>query len=288
MKKAKKIIVYSVLAVAVAFAAVVAGFFSGNVIAFKLRRQPDYDFDVKAFTESITDVSYKKGESPADRVASDAFIIASHLLNQKPKYHIIGKGLVDTGLGRLGTMQLWGNAKKQNDEIETSIVAWNKVIGKYQVGLGYTYDLKTELIDFSYGKSYSDGSVTWGEPEKITVDDYEKEWGLHPSNFFTYTISSKTALRNDYPTTTVKNGETLYNYSLLLDTQTSVANYAKQLKKMSGLDNYPVFSYIQFNFTLDQNFTLRSVTINEKYSIYIYGVLVKCDANISYDFNYSL
>ena len=286
MMRFKKILKYSVTTLLIIVLGGTIGFFSGNFIAFKIQKKPNYNFDVEAYTESILDIDFNENETPDLRSASDAFIIATHILNTKDYYKIIGNGIMDTGLGKLGSMKLWGNAEKIDNQIHTSIVAYNKVISKYQVGLRYDYDLLTARIDFYYGKSYSDGSADWDIPENISVDEYINEWGLHPSNFFTYTISSKTAVRNDLPTISYENGEKLYHYSLLLDTRTSVANYATQLKKMSQLNNYPIFSYIQFDFTLNENFDLQNVYINEKYNIYIFGVLVKCEANITYDFIY--
>ena len=286
MTKKKKIILSCFLVAVLLVTGTVSGFFIGNLIAFRVGKKVDYGFDVKAYTETISDIKYLNSDTPSNRSASDAFIIATHVLNQKKYYNIKGDGLVNTGLGKIGSLKLWGSAEKENGQIHTSIIAWNKLIGKYQVGLKYDYDIQNDSIDFYYGKSKSDGSAVWKNPTNISSSDYVSEWGLEPTNFFTYTISSKTALNNSYATPVFENGQKLYSYSLSLDPVYSVANYATQLKKMSGLDNYPVFSFCYFNFVVDESFSLKEVTIHEKYSVYMYGVNVTCDANIKYDFIY--
>lgn len=286
MKRTTRIILAVFLAIGTAFAAGVSGFFIGNVISFRMKRKTNYNFDVLAYTETIEDIDYKATDSPATKTGSDAFIIASHLLDQREYYKIHGDGLVNTGFGKLGTLKLWGNALKENNQIHTSIVAWTKLISKYQVGLKYDYDLEKDLINFYYGKSHSDGSVTWGKPEYITSSEYIKEWGLAPTNFFTYTISSKTTLVNEGPSVIYEGGKKLYRFSLSLSPVYAVSNYAKQLKKMSGGAGYPAFSFCYFTFDVDEDFTLRGVSIHENYSVYLYGVNVKCDANIKYTFEY--
>ena len=274
------------LVLGVSISAVVAGFFVGNAISFSLRKKPNYNFDVSAYTESISDLAYSQKDLPTDRVGTDAFIIASHLLSCKKYYNISGSGVVETGFGNIGSLYIWGNAKKENGTIHTSLVTYNKMMKKYQVGLMYDFDIANDKLVFYYGTGHSDGSATWKEPETLTSAEYKKEWGLSPDSFFTYTISSKTATTNEKPKTKILNGEKLYEYKIILDNELAVSNYAKQIKKMSELDNYPVFSLIEFSFVVNDAFEIKSVSIHERYSVYLYGMLANCDGNLSYTFEY--
>lgn len=286
MKKSRKILFTILLVFGVVAVAGVTGFFAGNIISFKLRSRPNYNFDASAYTETIDDIKYSPSDKPAQRTASEAFIIAVHKLNERKFYDISGYGVVDTGMGRFGKLYVWGKARKQEGEINTSIVAYNRIIEKYQVGLRYDYRIEKDEIDFYWGESSSDGSCDWEKPELINRKQYIAEWGLDPTNFFPYTISSKTAIKNSSAYEFESDGKKLYRFSLKLDCRLAVSNYARQLKKMSGLNNYPDFEYVYFDFVVDNNFNLVSVNIKERYSVFIYGVLVHCEGKNEYSFVY--
>lgn len=81
-------------------------------------------------------------------------------------YSISGIGNVETGYGTIGGLKLWGHAEKNKDKIHTYILAWNQFFSSYRVGLKYDYDLKSELIDFFWGKTKSNGTAEWDSPKQ--------------------------------------------------------------------------------------------------------------------------
>lgn len=280
----KKIVLFSsILLVAIVIGTVIGNSFITHInnTAFLKYNNEDYKDLPGDFTTLTT-------TAPESLLALEAYRIATAKLNNLEFYNILGSGVVKVENGFLGELKLWGSAKKSNGVIDTSIVSYNQILTQYRVGLSYKYYIAEQAIDFCFGKSYFDGAVDWDKPNRITPEEYIKEWGLEPTEFFTYTISSKTVMQNSEATTFVdENGKTLLKFSMKLDPLTSTINYKTQLKKMSKLNNAPIFKYVYFNFIIDDNFNLRNVEIEEAWSVYFHGPILNCKSKIAYDFSYS-
>lgn len=264
------------------------GAFAGSSLFFQIQNKKVKNTNSNAFIQTFHEMNYVSGEKPDGRSASDAFIIASHLLEQMDYYSINGIGNVSTNYGSIGSLKLWGHAEKKQNKIHTNILAYNQFFKSYRVGLKYDYDISTALIDFFWGETKADGTATWNEPEQITKNDYIEEWGMSPSNFFTYIISNKTALSNSGAVTFFESGKMFYKFSISLDPDTAATNYAKQLKKMSNSSTTPIFESIQFDFVLDSDFIFKTVSIKENYFASVAGLAVDCNSQIEYIFNYNI
>lgn len=280
----KKVILLS----SILLVAIVVGTVIGNSFITRMNNDVLSQYNIEDYKEAPGDLSSLTINSPDKLLALGAYTAATSKLNELDFYNIVGSGIVKVENGFLGELKLWGNAKKSNGMIETSIVSFNQILTQYRVGLSYTYDIAAQSIDFRYGKSYSDGSVDWDKSKLITPPEYTAEWGLEPNEFFTYTISSKTVTKNSEATKFVdENGETLFRFSLTLNPTTSTINYKNQLKKMSKLNNAPTFKYVIFDFVIDADFRLRLVEIEEAWSVYFHGPILNCKSKIAYDFSYS-
>lgn len=276
----------SIFILSVLLSSILIGLFVGNSFVANFRNKIDSNYNIADYQEALSEFDFSNITSPNETLASKAYIYATHLLNQKDYYHIFGDGTVKIENGFLGELKLWGNAEKSKNTINTSIIAYNNILSSYRVGLKYDYDIESDLIDFYYGKSSSDGSAVWGKPENITSAEYFEEWGLAPSEFFTYTISRMTAMTNSKPIAFEdENGETLYRFEMYLDPITSTINYKKQLHKMSGLSTPPTFKEVNFCFVVDKNYEFRLVEIEEIWNVY-FGFLLNCKSTISYNFKY--
>ena len=79
------------------------------------------------------------------------------------------------------------------------------------------------------------------------------------TNPIDYVVSNKT-IHSSYggdATNTgfgTRNLDGTYTFKLKLNVDQSVMNYVKQMKHMSELGNYPIFSTIELEFTLDSEF----------------------------------
>lgn len=286
MKSKSRVVKKSIFVFSILLSSILIGLFIGNSFVVNLRNKLESSYNIADFQENLSEFDFSNITSPDTTLASRAYIYATNLLSQKSCYRIYGDGVVKIENGFLGELKLWGNAEKNDDLIKTSIVAYNHLLANYRIGLKYDYNINNDLIDFYYGKSNSDGSAVWGKPESITSEEYFEEWGLAPSEFFTYTISGLTALTNSKPTTFVdENGETLYRFEMHLDPITSTINYKKQLHKMSGLSTPPTFKEIKFCFVVDKDYEFRLVEIEEIWNVY-FGFMLNCKSTISYNFAY--
>ena len=126
---------------------------------------------------------------------------------------------------------------------------------------------------------------------KLDYDAVRAQYGTDPTNPIAYVISNKT-IHSSYaenPELTGRgtpNGGGTYTFTLKLNTDQSVMNYVKQMKYMSELGNYPIFSSISLEFTLDSEFRFVELVSRESYTVYYFGVPAKCVGELYQTFTY--
>ncbi len=147
----------------------------------------------------------------------------------------------------------------------------------YQTGNDVTLHTST---DVDVNSDYYPTSASWGDSSSMTSDEYAADWGwdlTHFGNYFfgTYTIDGETKStiiteeEDCYEGTSVssasQNDDGTYTVFINLDTVGGVANYKKQMKTLSSLDDEPTFYYSLITYTLDAQLNPISASIHEYY-----------------------
>lgn len=130
---------------------------------------------------------------------------------------------------------------------------------------------QNEEVKTYKGKNIEVEKATYDEDNFIeyTIDDYSSLWGKPLSRPNIYVISSDSVLSSDINLT-----DDNYIVNLELDPEKSVVKYVKQMKVVSGLSDYPVFSNVNLTFTLDKELNLLKINTSEKYEVNKLGVHV--------------
>ena len=140
---------------------------------------------------------------------------------------------------------------------------------------------------------YSSSNITNGGKDAVWNDyqDYSNESyialaGSTPDGIQSYIISDKTIIDQSEVVYDEESG--YYTFTVDLDPITSVLRYVRQVQQTSGLSSLPTFSSVSQTITIDENWNLISISIEEKYSV-IYGVSASCSGNLTsyYDFGMS-
>ena len=138
--------------------------------------------------------------------------------------------------------------------------------------------------------------TSWPAPKELSVEDYQKEWGVIPAWISPYVICSETVFEASTFKKETKDGVDLFSATLTLKTKynspssdenrlMAYARYVKQISAMSGVTVTDVES-CKITFTIDSTYKLRHVDIEETYNVR-YGVIpVTCPSKLSQEYNY--
>lgn len=107
-------------------------------------------------------------------------------------------------------------------------------------------------IDANYDKSNLKG---------FKHDDYSEEYGKTINEVFIYLIANETLKESSYEK--LENG---YRVSMTLDPDLSTYFYKHQMKNISNLDKFPIFEYVTIKYEVSKDFTLRKLSVDEKYT----------------------
>ncbi len=139
-------------------------------------------------------------------------------------------------------------------------------------------------------------STNWGTPKELSVEEYQKDWGVIPAWISPYVICSETVFEATPFKSETKDGLNLFTATLTLKTKynspssdenrlMAYARYVKQISAMSGVTVTDVES-CKITFTIDSTYKLRHVDIEETYNVR-YGVIpVTCPSKLSQEYNY--
>ena len=136
-----------------------------------------------------------------------------------------------------------------------------------------------------YDRMYQEGETTscyWGqsleysknEKKEYSNSDYADLMGRNVSDCMIYVISSKTTITKEETAkklsgkgaSKIQKEGNGYTVDLELNPQKAVVNYVKQMKNISGLKDYPAFSYCHLTFHLSEDLMPIDFTSYEKYN----------------------
>ena len=151
--------------------------------------------------------------------------------------------------------------KNGNDYFEESLSKSSMVaVAKrmYQTNIGGN----VKVYDGSIPSSDVEKGIFTNTYSDMTSDEYKSYLGRTLDTMFIYAISEKTVL--EQTTTKLDNGD--YQLYVSLSPNTSTIDYQTQMKNISNLDQRPVFDEVKLTYVVDQNFMLKSLSVNETYT----------------------
>lgn len=123
---------------------------------------------------------------------------------------------------------------------------------------------KDNLIKTYDGSDIDVETANWNEEdaESLSLEKHEEKWGKTLNRPNIYIISSKTVLE----TSKIEKRDSGYVVSLNLHPQYSVLRYVRQMVSISPITN-PVFESITLTMNLNKNLDLKSMVVDEKYTV---------------------
>lgn len=231
-------------------------------------------------------IAQANGLTPADVTPADNFILAAHNLSFASSYIVDGSGFVNATAFGVPAKQSIQSRKKYNGSYYTfeSISPSNfKKLGLPDIVLCDKYD-GSNMLSLYTSSDLTPEYGDWSLSEKMSVENYELQNGSLPNELTPYIISAKTVSSETNTKESIEYNEAdgTYTFTMSLDKQTSVINYSKQVRRTGGLSGYPEFEYVNFTVTIDENWNLKSFTIQEKYYALKMGAKANCNGVLNY------
>ena len=260
--------------------AVFFGYFSGNFYVANVLNKVDYS----AFSESslrddgasVYSQIITSGRTPDRCSAVELFVAGEYLLGQQNAYRAEVKGEVQPkGISIARTQSVWGYKSKNGSVFEVENVSKGmQSVAEYSI-----YNADSGLAEIYATSKITNTSAEYpSTPTSVmTYEEYRKEYGVSPeSPCVPYIVSSKTVVSGTESVTS--RGDGTYQISFALATDSSVINYIKQVKHMSGLKDYPTFRSIIVTAIIDSDLRLSYIRYDESYTVVYFGVMATCVA----------
>lgn len=257
--------------------AVFFGYFAGNFYVANVLNKVDYS----AFSESslrddgasVYSQIISSGRTPDRCSAVELFVAGEYLLGQQNAYRAEVRGEVQPSIG--STQSVWGYKSKNGSVFEVENVSKGMLsVAEYSI-----YNADSGLAEIYAASKITNTSAEYPTtPTSVmTYEEYRKEYGASPeSPCVPYIVSSKTVVSGTESVTS--RGDGTYQISFALATDSSVINYIKQVKHMSGLKDYPTFRSIIVTAIIDSDLRLSYIRYDESYTVVYFGVMATCVA----------
>lgn len=124
-------------------------------------------------------------------------------------------------------------------------------------------------------------NLSWSENyEKYSTQDFIDKYAWHPTQFTHFIINKNSVISGEFINTT----NNKYTFSYIFDNILATPNYQIKMKEMGNLSDYPVFSKIKYELTIDENWNPIQVKTIENYQIKKGILTLNATANIIEDF----
>ena len=285
-KTTKKRIILRIFSIIIVVAlGVGTGFYCGMLyLSSKIPKVNYAAYDENYLKANAQEIIQKNsGKSLSELSAVDAFVIAQYNTENCEQYIAITNSSLSHNFGK---QSIYAYEHKYNgsyliEEISTS--SMKSIANKY------LYDGSTILMYAGTPKSST--KAEWSNSYKtMTNDEYKEIYGMHINDLVCFIVSERTISENDQNAQASGTGKKLqngnYQFSLSLDTKSSVVNYAKKIKKESNISGYPSFSQLDLVFELTSDYKFATITSIECYSFSYSGIAVTCSGSIKRVFDY--
>ena len=262
-----------------------SGFYCGMLYLSSKIPKVDYGQYDESFLRANAEevLAANAGKSLAQLSAVDAFVIAQYNTQNCAQYVSETNGSLSHNFGQQNvyTYEQKYNGNYLIKEISTS--SMKSVANKY------LYDGTTVLA--YTGTATSKTTANWSNTYKaMTNEEYKKFYGIYRYEIVSYIVSERTISESDKNAKTPGTGKKLsngnYQFTLSLDTKSSVINHATQIKNASNISNYPSFAQMDLVFELNSDFRFASITSIECYSFSYSGIAVTCSGSITSNYDY--
>lgn len=284
----------------VGIVAVFFGYFAGNFYVANYMNKVDYS----AFSEAglmadakqvyldfikSTKNPYGYKDSEGQFRASDIFLATEYVMGTLDYYRADIEGQIQPSIG--SAQKVWGY-KTKNQNIYSYE---NLSVGMLSVGEKVVYDSTKQQAEVYPTTKLSLDNVQYKDtPNVLSLEEYRQEYGTNPTvPFDPYIINrAKTVL----PGTEVvsQQSNNLYQLDFFLTTDSSVINYIKQVKHMSGLKDYPTFKSVHVTAVVEYNpsdvgkeLKFVSIKFDESYTVIYVGVVANCSGYVMNTFSYN-
>ncbi len=271
--------------VLVGFVAIFFGYLAGNFYVANVLNNVDYS----AFSEDVlrddAKVVYEtiiaSGKSLDKVSAGELFVASEYVLNNQDNYYATTVGAIQPSIG--SKQDIWGYKKKTGNIYECESASK----GMLSLAEKYYYDIEAKSAQIYKASKISSGSTTYPENAtwNMTYDEYKEEYGTSPdAPCVPYIISSQTIVEGTEAVTSMGGGK--YKISFSLTNDSSVINYVKQVKHMSGLESYPTFKVINVTAIIDSDMKFTYIRYDEAYTVMYFGVMATCSGYVENNFTY--
>ena len=263
------------------------GYIGGNFYYANYMDQPNYNFNTSELRDNGKEiyerlVSTKNTIGIARQDPVEIVVAADYLLSTTTKYKGAVVGAVQPSIGSQQTVRGVKGRDGNHFYVENYSKGMLSIAEKYDY---FTDTDKAEVFRVEGGAVKTD-TADFGEKPTWTFNkaSFIEEYGTAPDSLIIpYVISSKTYIPGSAVVTPL-GGK--YQVKMSLSNDKAVAEYAKQVKHMSGLANYPRFERVTVSFVIDSDYRIVSLRYDETYSVTYFGVPAKCvgwlEVNIEY------
>ncbi len=230
-------------------------------------------------------------QNPSDLTPAQNFLLAEYNALNSDYFHIVGTGEVNVKAFGIPISQTVYSEKNFDGNTYTfeSISEGTKPLGTCSVmEKPSSANSNPSVMLFSSEQPYtSEGgtiadNAVWGDYQTYSQEEYINLAGGTPNSIQTYIISDKTIISSNYSSAITYDAETgYYSFTIELDPITSVLNYVKQVQQTSGLDSAPTFSSISQTITIDSEWNLVSISIEESYSLMYGPAAASCEGTLN-------
>ena len=230
-------------------------------------------------------------QSPSDLTPAQNFLLAEYNTLNSDYFHIVGTGEVNVKAFGIPISQTVYSEKNFDGNTYTfeSISEGTMPLGTCSVmEKPSSANSNPSVMLFSSEQPYtSEGgtiadNAVWGDYQTYSQEEYINLAGGTPNSIQTYIISDKTIISSNDSSAITYDAETgYYSFTIELNPITSVLNYVKQVQQTSGLDSAPTFSSISQTITIDSEWNLVSISIEESYSLMYGPAAASCEGTLN-------
>lgn len=160
----------------------------------------------------------------------------------------------------------------EGETISTGLIKVTQSIHTTSIKSEYSYtknESHSSLVNSVHESYYHDTRAAYrdkssGDYTVSSLDDYLSIYGTYP---FANAIEGYSVKEEAIKSVTKENSENnIIVFKAVFDEEKSTNNVKIQMKKIGGLDDYPVFSLIEMTYEIDNDFTIHSISLHSKYS----------------------
>lgn len=240
--------------------------------------------------ENWVEYAQNQGKTPLDLSPVDNIVLAEYNATIANSYTAIGEGLIKT-MGQ--NQKLYSERKFDGNKysfVSISPSTLPALVKDVAVCDIMEKGAKGEKAIKSYAGPILEGdkSANWKYVTAYSAENYSYETGVAITDLQPYLICGKegyNTVTKSSEITVDENGN--YVFTIELDVVNSVLKYIRQVKRTGGLASYPEFDYIKQTYTMNSDWQILNVAVEEEYWATKMGAKPLIHAEIVTNFTYN-